>query len=51
MFENEVIGEIYALHNEEFQKINAQVCIFSLADPNAGHCVELTFLDNGQGSI
>ena len=32
-------------------KINAQVCIFSLADPNAGHCVELTFLDNGQGSL
>ena len=29
-------------------KKNAKVCIYSLADLNIGHCVELAFLDLGQ---
>ena len=30
-------------------KKNAQVCIYSLADLNIGHCVELTFLEGKLG--
>ena len=32
-------------------KKNAQVCIYSLADLNIGHCVELTFFEGKLGGI
>ena len=37
MFKNEVIDRFAEL------KKNAQVSMYSLADKNIGHCVELTF--------
>ena len=32
-------------------KINAQVSIYSLADLNIDHCIELTFLEGKLGNI
>ena len=44
VFKNEVIN-IYMHTIMQNFKINAQVCIYSLADLNIGHCVELTFFE------
>ena len=32
-------------------KINSQICIYSLADLNTGHCVELTLLEDKLGEF
>ena len=50
MFENEVIDRYMYMHDimQNFKR-NAQVCIYSLADLNIGHCVELTFLEGKLG--
>ena len=44
MFENEVIDRYMNCIMKNF-KINAQVCILSLADLNLCHCVKLKFLE------
>ena len=43
LFKNEVIDEICTVLCKILK--NAQVCIYSLADVNIFHCVELTFLE------
>ena len=47
ILKNEVI-EIYTVLRR-LKKKNAQVCMYSLADLNIGHCVELTFLEGKLG--
>ena len=51
MFENEVIDRYMYMHcnMQNFIFKNAQVSIYSLADLNIGHCVELTFPENKLG--
>ena len=48
MFMNKVINRYMFCIMQNF-KINAHVCIYSLADLNVGHCVELTFLEGKFG--
>ena len=44
MFKNEVIDRYMHCIKQNFKK-NAQVSIYTLADLNIGHCVELTFFE------
>ena len=50
MFKNEVIDRNMHCIMQNFKK-NAQVSIYSLADLNIGHCVELTFFEGKLGGI
>ena len=48
MLKNEVIDRYMPCIMQNLKK-NAQVCIYSLADLNIGHCIELTFLQGKLG--
>ena len=48
MFKNEVIDRYFYCIMQNF-KINAHVCIYSLAGLNSGHCVEVTFNEGNLG--
>ena len=48
MFKNEVIDRYMDCILQNCF-LNAQVCMYSLADLNIGHCVELTFLEGKLG--
>ena len=50
MFKNEVIGRYMHCIMHNLNK-NAQVSIYSLADLNINHCVELTFFEGKLGGI
>ena len=50
MFKNKVIDRyMYCIMQNFSNKKNAQMSLYSLADLNIGHCVELTFLESKMG--
>ena len=51
MFKIEVIDRYMHCIMQNFFFKNAQVSIYSLADLNKGHCVELTFLEDKLGGF
>ena len=52
MIKNEVIDRyMHYMYYAEFYNESAQVCIYSLADLNIGHCVELTFFEGKLGGF